>query len=76
MPSADSDILQHPITHSIGTLIRFYTKPTDEDLAVILHEDYVGLSFTDLANVLSLRTSTNSLVSVCAEKIPDLFTAL
>jgi len=66
-PSADSDILSHPITHSIRSLIRFLTSPNDEDLVRILHESYLGLTFNDLAQLLRKRKGENTLVKLCSD---------
>lgn len=68
-PSADSDILSHPITHSIRRLITFVTQPSDVDFVHILHESYIGLSFSDLASLLKARKGENSLVKLCSN--PD-----
>ncbi len=52
-PSADSDILKHPITRSVFGLLRGLAKPTDEaGIVSLLHEPYWDISVEDLGRVL------------------------
>lgn len=88
-PSADSDILTHPITHSLDTLLHFFIEPVDELFVRILHESYLDLPFSDIAMLLMSRSRSQSLVQICLdeellssmtlsqpEKITHFFTAL
>ena len=63
--TADGDILHHPITTSVRTLITALTEPTNEQaLFSVLHEPYWGISTDDLVRVLRERSRTRSLASI------------
>ncbi len=60
-PSADSDILEHPVTQTILKLLKAVTAPTEEShLVSLLHEPYFTIEIGDLAKVL--RTFNRSLL--------------
>ena len=59
-PSADSDILEHPVTQAALKLLRAVTAPAEEaHLVSLLHEPYFNIAVGDLATVL--RTFNRSL---------------
>jgi len=59
-PSADSDILEHPVTEGILKLLKAVTAPAEEThLVSLLHEPYFNIAVGDLAKVL--RTFNRSL---------------
>lgn len=52
-PSADSDILEHPITIAIQRLLQAVSSPTNETVLVsLLHEPYFKVHVGDLARIL------------------------
>lgn len=52
-PSADSDILEHPVTQAIARLLKALHAPTDESLLVrLLHEPYLKVHVGDMAKIL------------------------
>jgi len=52
-PSADSDILEHPITRSVINLVRTVVIPNDElTLMRVLHEPYWKIAVGDLGSIL------------------------
>lgn len=54
--SADGDVLEHPITKSLITLLRAVTEPYQEaSIVELLHAPYVGLSLHDVALLLQAR---------------------
>ncbi len=63
--SADGDILQHPITTSVRTLIGAVTNPyTERYLFEVLQSGYMGVSAQDLVRILSSRSYSRSLASI------------
>jgi DNA helicase-2/ATP-dependent DNA helicase PcrA len=63
--SSDSDILAHPITTSVRTLIRAVCSPSDEKaLFEVLHSGYVGIRSVDLVRIFSARSYAESLTSI------------
>lgn len=59
-PSADSDILSHPITTRIIKLVRAVVSPTSEATMVeLLHEPYWNIPVRDIATLLQ-NTNRNS----------------
>ena len=52
-PSSDSDILSHPITNTVQTLVRAVTYPEDtEALRAVLHGSYWGIPTNDIVRIL------------------------
>ncbi len=52
-PSADSDILEHPVTQGVLKLLKAVTAPSEEThLVSLLHEPYFNIAVGDLAKVL------------------------
>ena len=52
-PSADSDILEHPVTQAVLKLLKAVTAPSEESYLVsLLHEPYFNIQVGDLAKVL------------------------
>lgn len=67
-PSADSDMLTHPLTRSVLLLLEAVAKPTDEVvLAQLLHEAYWDFAPGDLLRVLKARTYAVPLAVILAE---------
>lgn len=63
--TADGDILHHPVTTSVRTLIAALTEPANEHaLFSVLHEPYWGISTDDLVRVLRERSHTRPLASI------------
>jgi len=53
-PSSDGDILSHPVTQTVATLIQAVTHPGDaEALRSVLHGAYWGLTTEDIFRILS-----------------------
>lgn len=74
-PSADGDILQHPITNSVLNLLKSVTNPTDESaLAELLHAPYLGIKSTDLVTLLAARSYNNRLIDLLssADKLSEI----
>ncbi len=56
LPSADGDVLEHPITLQIINLIKVVIEPKNEQaLAELLHAPYLGIPTPDLVTFLSAR---------------------
>ncbi len=73
--SADGDILQHPITHTIEALISVVvTTQNEEALFTVLHGAYWGLSLNDIIKITSARSYATSLLSILssAETLAEL----
>ncbi len=52
-PSADTDVLEHPITHAVYRLLKAVAHPTDETiLTTLIHEPYCRISVGDIAVLL------------------------
>lgn len=67
--SADGDILTHPITAHIRTLIRALTHPEDErPLFDILHSGYSGVSLSDVARITRHRSFSVSLMEIMSHE--------
>ena len=68
LPSADSDILQHPITQAIDALIRAVVRVDDERaLFDVLHAGYWNIDAGDLARVFAGRTHTWPLAKIIGD---------
>ena len=66
--SSDSDILTHPLTTSIRTLVRAVVNPHDERaLFEVLHSGYVGLTAVDLVKIFGMRSYTRSLAEIVSD---------
>lgn len=66
--SADGDILDHPLTHTIQALLRAVIEPeTDEALFRVFHGAYWGLPLSDTMRVLQARHGRASLYEVLQE---------
>ncbi|MES2749702.1 MAG: ATP-dependent DNA helicase [Patescibacteria group bacterium] len=73
--SADGDILQHPITHTIEALISVVvTTNNEEALFTVLHGAYWGLSLHDVIKICSARSYSTTLLSILSssEKLAEL----
>lgn len=61
-PSADSDVLEHPLMRQVTMLLRVAVDPTDEvALAELLHAPYLGLSTVDVVTLLQARRREQTL---------------
>ncbi len=66
--TADGDILFHPITTSVRSLITAVLEPSNEEaLFNVLHASYWGISRTDLVRVLRERSYARSLTSILGD---------
>lgn len=69
LPSADSDILEHPIFLHIKTLINALVEKTDEvALAEVLQAPYWNLEINDLIKVFLARSYQDHLSSIIASE--------
>lgn len=67
--SADGDILQHPITQAVESLINaVITEQNELALFTVLHGAYWGISVSDLVKVLSARSYDVSLWSILSDE--------
>lgn len=67
--SADNDILSHPITVHIQTLLRAVTNPADERaLFEILHSGYSGVSTVDLVRIAQHRSYAHPLAQIISDE--------
>ncbi len=63
--SSDSDILTHPLTGSVRTLIRAVTHMYDERaLFEVIHSGYVGLASQDIVKIFGARSYTTPLQKI------------
>jgi len=68
-PSSDGDILEHPITSAVSTLIETVSNPADERaLFQVVHGSYWGLSANDLVRILSAVQYDRPLVDILGNK--------
>lgn len=69
--SLDRDILSHPITKTIRTLMTVMHDGArhEESLIHVLHEPFLGISTDDLYRVLKARNYTTSLWSLLGDEI-------
>lgn len=68
-PSADSDILKHPLLRTILRLVKLFDDPADEVvLTEVLHEAYWNCSPADLGKVLRAVTRTQSLSTILSDE--------
>ncbi len=66
--SADSDILSHPITTHVRTLLRAVTNPSDErPLFELLHARYTSIRTPDLVRVAQHRSYSRSLSQIVSD---------
>ncbi len=73
--SADGDILVHPITHAIESLIAaVLTDSGEEALFSVLHGAFWGISVNDLVKITSARSYDTTLLSILAD--PEKLAAL
>jgi len=74
-PSADSDILEHPITNVVQSLIEAVAHPEREDfLMTLLHGPYWGITVADLVRVCASRSYHEPLGAIV--RSPDRLRAL
>ena len=74
-PSADSDVLEHPLMRQISMLLRVAVDPTDEvALAELLHAPYIGLTTADIVTLLQARKHKQTLRMLISD--PVLLSAL
>lgn len=67
--SADGDILDHPITHSIQGFIKSIVQSHDEEaLFSLLHGAYWGIGANDLMKIASARSYGNSLIGIISDR--------
>jgi DNA helicase-2/ATP-dependent DNA helicase PcrA len=67
-PSADGDILVHPITTSIRTLLKAALEVHNQEaLCTVLHAPYVGINTNDLVKVLQARSFERNLRSIISD---------
>jgi len=63
--TADGDILHHPVTTSVRTLITALTEPANEyALFALLHEPYWGIATDDLVRILRERSHARPLAAI------------
>ncbi len=63
--TADGDILSHPITTHIRTLIAAVVSyPNERTLFEILHSGYAGVPLTDLIKIMQARSYSQSLTTI------------
>jgi DNA helicase II / ATP-dependent DNA helicase PcrA len=63
--TADGDILNHPVTRAVRSLIASLVTPSDESaLSALLHEPYWGIRTEDLVRVLRARTYDRPLSAI------------
>jgi len=63
--SADGDILGHPITNAVRTLIDAVVRPgSNETLFRVLHGSYWGIPANDLVRIVSARSFNQSLAQI------------
>jgi len=68
--SADGDILNHPITESIESLISaVFTDQTESALFTVLHGAYWGLSINDVFKITSARRHDITLFSLLNDEV-------
>ncbi len=66
--SADGDILVHPITHAIESLMAaVLTDRGEEALFSVLHGAFWGISVNDLVKITSARSYDTTLLSILAD---------
>lgn len=66
-PSADSDMLQHPLTKSVLLLLEAVAKPDDEVVfSKLLHEPYWQFAPGDLVRLFAARSLTRPLSAIVA----------
>lgn len=66
--SADSDVLEHPITHAIEDILRAIAQPQDEEaLFRLLHGSYWGIPAGDLVRLMRKRSRTEPLAKLIAD---------
>lgn len=73
--SADGDILKHPMTHAVQSLIQAVIADKDEEaLFAVLHGTYWGISINDLVKIASSRSYGTTLVSILSstQKLTEL----
>ena len=67
--SADADILEHPLTHTIEALLQVVAEPDNEAaLFTILHGPYWGIEPDDMVRITSARTYKTSLISIMRDR--------
>jgi DNA helicase-2/ATP-dependent DNA helicase PcrA len=67
-PSADSDILEHPVTQSVLALIAAASGSSGQALFGVLHGAYWGLAADDLTRVCAAQSFGEPLVAIIASK--------
>lgn len=73
--SADGDILVHPITHAVESLMAaVLTDKSEEALFSVLHGAFWGISVNDLVKITSARSYDTTLLSLLAD--PEKLAAL
>jgi DNA helicase II / ATP-dependent DNA helicase PcrA len=69
MASADSDILEHPLTQAIVDLLTATTQPNDEaTLFTLLQQPYWNIPITDIFTICSARSYDTPLCSILFDK--------
>ncbi len=66
--SADGDILNHPMTHTVRNLIEAVIADTNElPLFSVLHGSYWGISYNDLVKITSVRNKDTTLIQILSD---------
>jgi DNA helicase-2/ATP-dependent DNA helicase PcrA len=65
--SAESDILYHPMTHTIEQLLRAVVTTDPKALFVVLHGAYWGLTSSDVAKVCSAQNYSRTLYQIMSD---------
>jgi DNA helicase-2/ATP-dependent DNA helicase PcrA len=64
-PSADGDVLKHPVINNIKILLRVATSPLDESALVeLLHAPYWNIPVSDLVMLLMSRSYNNRIINI------------
>lgn len=68
-PSADSDILEHPLLRSVESLVKAFNNPSDKVvLTNLIHETYWNIAPKDLASILSAVSRKQTLTDILSDE--------
>lgn len=67
--SADSDILDHPLLHTVEALLSLVqTAPSEGALFTVLHGPFTGINAADLFKLVQARNFTTPLISLIGDR--------